>query len=466
MTRAIWYVLKVAILIGIVIWLAERPGTVSINWLGYVVETSFGIALLAGIAVLILAVMLYRLVRSLIGLPTGLSSRSRARRRERGYEALTQGMVAVAAGDAETARKMARKADGLLNEPPLTMLLSAQAAQLQGDEAAARQYFTQMLERPETAFLGLRGLLTQALKSGDRVEALQLARRAHDLQPNTPWLLNTLYDLDARAGNWSAADASLTRAVQIGAVPKGEGQRHRATLLLERSFEAERQGRSDTALEHARTAHDLMPNFVPATVRVARLLSLNNQPKKAAKAVERNWLMSPHPELAEIYRLVLSSYEPMARLKLFEKLARQTPDSIEADLAMANAALEARLWGEARSHLNHALARHPTQRVYHLLAKLERDEHGDEAAAQSWLIKAVTAAPDAAWTCQACGTINSGWGGLCGHCGAFDSLEWKAPVTMVAVAANGGPTSLPALVEGLNADGVDGTVPKIAKSTS
>ena len=64
------------------------------------------------------------------------------------------------------------KADGLLNEPPLTMLLSAQAAQLNGDDGAATGYFEAMLERKETEFLGLRGLLNHALKRDDRVKAL------------------------------------------------------------------------------------------------------------------------------------------------------------------------------------------------------------------------------------------------------------------------------------------------------
>jgi hypothetical protein len=43
-------------------------------------------------------------------------------------------MVAVAAGDAAEAGRQAKRADALLGDPPLTMLLSAQAAQLNGDD--------------------------------------------------------------------------------------------------------------------------------------------------------------------------------------------------------------------------------------------------------------------------------------------------------------------------------------------
>ncbi|SMH57234.1 heme biosynthesis protein HemY [Azospirillum agricola] len=439
MIRALWFILKLAVVIAIAIWLIERPGTVSVNWLGYAIETSFTVALLIGLVALGIAALGYRLVRAILRTPTRVRRHSRARKRERGYRALTQGMVAVAAGDAPTARKMARKADGLLNEPPLTMLLSAQAAQLQGDERAAKEYFTAMLERPETAFLGLRGLLTQAIKAGDRVEALQLARKARALQPNTPWLLGTLYDLEARSGDWAAAEGTLQQAIQAGAIPTEDGRRHRAVLLLERSFESERRGRSDSALSHAQSAHDLMPGFVPAAARLARLQVAAGKPKAAAKVVERTWRLSPHPDLADAYREVLNGYDPLTRVKLFEKLLNQAPKHVESHIALARIALEAQLWGEARDHLNRALAIEPSRRLYRLFAELERSERQDESAARDWMAKAAAAPADPAWTCDPCNAVSHAWGGLCGHCGAFDSLDWKAPTLATSLMEPGGP---------------------------
>ena len=74
--------------------------------------------------------------------------RRRERRRRAGYRALTQGMVAVAAGDPQEARRFARSADALLADPPLTLLLSAQAAQLDGDETAAKNSSPQCSTAP------------------------------------------------------------------------------------------------------------------------------------------------------------------------------------------------------------------------------------------------------------------------------------------------------------------------------
>lgn len=427
MIRALWFLIKVAILVAVAIWLSQNPGSISVEWQGYVVETSFAMMVLIVAGALGAAALLYRFWRAIIGAPGRLRRASRARRREKGYRALTQGMVAVAAGDAATARKMARRADDLLNEPPLTMLLSAQAAQLQGDDRAANQYFHAMLERPETAFLGLRGLLTQSLKSGDRVEALNLARRAHKLQPNTPWVLATLYDLEARSGDWAAAEGTLQAAVQAGAVPAEEGRHRRAALLLERSFEAERRGRTDTALYHAQAAHDLLPGFVPAAARLGRLQMANGSHKRASKTIQRAWRQNPAQELADVYRQIIDGYDPLTRLKMFEKLAALAPGNVEGHLAIARAALEAELWGEARTHLMKALDIQPSQRVYRLLANLERAEHGNEEAARSWLLQAASASPDPAWTCRSCGAVSHDWAGLCGNCSAFDTMEWKTP---------------------------------------
>src|SRR5690606_37411942 len=142
-------------------WLSRHPGTVAIEWQDYTIETSVGV-LLAALAILALVIAALVLVLPWArALPSWFGRGRRERRRRQGYLALARGLVAVAAGDAAEARRQARRADELLAEQPaLTKLLSAQAAQLDGDEGAARRYFAQMLKQRETEFLGVRGLLT------------------------------------------------------------------------------------------------------------------------------------------------------------------------------------------------------------------------------------------------------------------------------------------------------------------
>src|SRR5208282_5369545 len=192
---------------------ADHQGSVTLHWADIRIDTSVAVLAAAVAVIAAAAALFYQLWRWLWRAPRAFARSRREHRRLKGYHALTQGMVAVAAGDAAEARRQARRADVLLNEPPLTMLLSAQAAQLNGDEAAAERYFRAMLERRETEFLGLRGLIMQATKKGDTARALGLARRAKLLRPKTEWVLATLHELEARAGDWRSAGETARLAV-------------------------------------------------------------------------------------------------------------------------------------------------------------------------------------------------------------------------------------------------------------
>jgi HemY protein len=186
MLRALYTFLIIAVLSAIAIWLADNPGELVMHWRGYEIRTSFVIGVAAMALAAFLALFFYRIVVSFIETPASVSAFLEKRRQQKGFLALSRGMVAVAAGDAGEAKRYAAQAHKLLDAPPLTLLLAAQAAQLEGNEAAATGYFEQMLAAPETEFLGLRGLFIQARRAGDRDKALAYARRAFELRPQTP----------------------------------------------------------------------------------------------------------------------------------------------------------------------------------------------------------------------------------------------------------------------------------------
>ena len=265
MLRALWFIFLLALLAAATMWLADNPGEVSINWQGYVVETSAAILLSAIAAIAVLMALLYRFWIFLRGVPAGVSRHRRESRRRRGYLALTCGMVAVAAGDTGEAKRQARRDDGLLDAPSLTRLLSAQSAQLNGDEKAAEKFFTDMLDNPDTEFLGLRGLLNQSIKLENRSNALKWVRRAYRLKPESEWVARTLFDLTSRDGLWVEADDALAGAVhkkQISAAAR----RPRAVLSHQLSLKAEADGDKAGALKLSKKACDGAPGFVPALV--------------------------------------------------------------------------------------------------------------------------------------------------------------------------------------------------------
>ncbi|MBF0393403.1 MAG: heme biosynthesis protein HemY, partial [Alphaproteobacteria bacterium] len=291
--------------------------------------------------------------------------------------------------------------------------------------SSAKRHFTQMLDRKETAFLGLRGLLTQALKEGDRAAALDYARRAHAINPQADWLTATLFDLEAREGQWSAAEATLAAGQKAGAFSGGEARRKKAVLLLERARAA---GESSDGLKLAYQAFQADPGFPAAAAHYARALMARGKAKKATAALIDCWRVETHPDLAQAWmELLPDAGDPLARVRHAEKLLACRPDAAAGHLLLGEVALDASLWGQARTHLTAAAETKPSARAYRLLARLEEAEGTDPLAIRDWLAKAAEAPGEPVWSCRQCGTAAPFWSALCPACGGFDSLAWVDP---------------------------------------
>jgi HemY protein len=444
--RFLTALVAIAAIVSVAVYFADRPGAVTIVWQGWRIDTSVAALAFAGAVVVFVLGWSIAILRQLIGAPRHLMRTRRERRRRDGYRALTYGMAAVAAGDPDEAERHARRANALLNEPPLTRLLAAQAAQLKGDAAAARDYFTAMLAESETEFLGLRGLIVQALARGEDGVALKLTERARELRPRAAWVQRTLFELAARHARWETAEARLTEATRRAAITPEESRHHRAAILYERGRVAQAAGRSGEARKLVGLAHQADPGFAPATAWYAQLLAADGSARRARKAIETGWRAAPHPTLAAAYDALHADEPPLTRIKRIERLHGLKPDHVESRVALAEAALKARLWGEARRHLTEAGVDRgdAAPRLYRLMAALEDAEHGNSSGARHWLERAAHAqAPDPAYACNICGFETAIWTPICPRCRSFDQLVWRLwPGT------GGATTTLPSAMAG------------------
>ena len=139
----------------------------------------------------------------------------------------------------------------------------------------------------------------------------------------------------------------------------------------------------------------------------------------------------PHPDLARVYLDAHRAEQPLAQAAALQRLAAQNPDAAESHLAIAEAALNARLWGEARRHLGMAAAAAPTpgptRRLCLMMARLEDSEPGDPQAARNWLERVAGTPPDPCYVCERCRALSPEWQPVCSHCGGFDTLAWRVP---------------------------------------
>ena len=145
-------------------WLADRPGDLIIAWQGQQIEMSLMVAVAAIVSIVAAVMILWWIVKVIWTSPHMIRRYFRASRRDRGYQALSTGLIAAGAGDAPTAHKMTKRTKGFLNadQEPLIHLLEVQTALIEGRNDEARKMFEELSEDPETRLLGLRGLYLEA----------------------------------------------------------------------------------------------------------------------------------------------------------------------------------------------------------------------------------------------------------------------------------------------------------------
>ncbi len=446
MIRGFFFFFFLALLTYLSVTLADAPGQVVINWYGYQIETTAIFLATAVAAVTIVAAIAYRYWVKFCELPGRLRRSRQDARYKKGYVALTRGFASLAAGDAKEARSQAAQAARGLAEPPLALLLSAQAARLAGDKAEAAHFFLQMQEHPETEFIGVRGLLTQATEQHDWKQARLLAERAFRLNPRSAWVAEILMDLQSRQGHWLESREILAQSRKKGAILPAAANRREAIVEYQMGLQANEAGDPYAATKHFNSCLKKAPGFVPGAVHLARLLVEAGKARKARAEVETAWKIQPHPDLFEAFFLARRTKKSsIERARAAQRLAGINPDNAQSHAIAARATLDARLWGETRKHLNKAIELGPTAQVYQLYAQVENAELKDELKARHWLGEASKAQPDPAWVCGACGDAGASWEAFCPRCGAFDSFAWTGPAFVPAQVAAKSVPALPSL---------------------
>jgi HemY protein len=422
MIRVVVFLITVGVLALGAAWLADRPGDVVLTWQGFRAETSLMVmaaALLVAVAVLM---TVWSIVRAIVRSPAVLARRRRERRGARAYAAISDGLIAVGSGDIDAARKLSADAVRLAPGEPLTLLLSAQAAQLSGDRDGAERAFRAMAGRADTKALGLHGLFIEAHRRDDHESARAHAEEAAATAPTLGWAGRAVLEARCKEGDWSSALALLER--HRGALDKAGYRRQRAVLLTARALATEESDR-EAAKNDALEAVKLAPALVPTVALAARLLAQGGYLRKANRIIDTAWRANPHPELAQSYAELRSSESARDRLKRIDALAKRAPGNVEGALAVGRAAIDAREFARARSALAPYLDA-PTKRVALLMAALERAE-GDEGRAREWLARALHAAPDPAWTAD--GYVSDRWLPLSPVTGRLDAFEWRVPLS-------------------------------------
>jgi HemY protein len=391
--------LIVAVAAALASWqvISTDQGTVQINWFGTEITTSALFALLVLVFILAVALPILRLVMFLMDAPGRLGKVSQRARVRRGQEALALGLIAAEAGEFEEARRHADKAEDLIDEPRLALLLQARAAEVSGDTAAAERAYSGMLQNEDTEVLGRKGLMAAALKRGDRTAARAHAEAALKASKTATWPFQYAFDLAVQAADWENAIEALDIGDKRKQIEDKIAKRRRAVLMTAQAAKLERERRADKAAEMAQKAFRMAPAFAPAGAMSARLLVGEGKGERAAAIIEEAWENGPHPALAHAYRDLMPGETREQRADRMRLLAEKRRDHRESKIIQAELAMERGDWGAAQSHLEDAFRENPSSRICILFAQVARGR-GDENAARTWLAQAAGAPREADWS--------------------------------------------------------------------
>ncbi len=374
-----------------------------------------------------LLAFLWAALRFLNGDETAISRYFDRNREKKGFEALSEGMVALAAGEGHLAMAKARRADKYLRKPELTTLLTAQAAEMSGDRRTAEDSYKKLLTREQTRFVGVRGLMKQRLAEGDTDKALALAEKAFALKPKHEETQDVLLRLQAEKEDWAGARRTLGAKLKSGNMPRDVHKRRDAVLALSEAKDVMASGKTIEAREAAIEANRLSPDLIPAAVMAADAHIEEGKPKYAARVLTKAWNVHPHPDLAAAFARIEPEENPEARLKRFKTLTKQNPDHPETQMLLCELNIAAEDFPAARKALGHLVVDDPTARSLTLMAAIERGEGADDAVVRGWLTKALGAPRGPQWVCENCNHVHGQWTPVCTNCASVDTLAWKRP---------------------------------------
>ncbi|MDP1730378.1 MAG: heme biosynthesis HemY N-terminal domain-containing protein [Devosia sp.] len=425
---AYWIVISLLVTAGIA-WFISLPGTLTLEFMGFRMQPRLGIAAALLIATIIVIILAWGILKRVIATPYYLARLARERRKDQGFVALSDGFIALQAGDAARARLLAREARANLPANAAAQLLEARADLAMGDMHSAREHYRALISNRKTALAALSGLYDQARAQGRTEAALTFAQKAVEIAPHTSWASEAVFDDLTRKGRWDEALAMVAAEPAVSREEKMRKRRRQAVVEAARAKFAE-PTEPLAALDHALAALKLQSDFVPAALTAARIYINRGDSRKAMSLLRRVWRATSHPDIATLFANAVPGASAVDRLKRIRELVDTPPANKSGAMVLARACIDAYDWNAAREALANYADANPSQAVCMMLAEVEEGENGDQGKARAWVNRAVRAPRDPVWTAD--GITADEWEPTSPVTGRLDAFEWRVPVSAVA----------------------------------
>ena len=378
-------------------WLAQNNGSVQITWLGYVVETSVSFCVL----ILLVAILIVYLILFPFRWLDRVRSFFHKREEEKAQLLMGQILTNIFCQEPQKNTKLfkALEKTGKVSKGVL-LILKAQSIQ-------NKEIFTDLTHNSVTEQIGWRGLISYYISRGETVKACEETEELLKKDAKQPWLLKQAIDLFVLTGQWQHAYDCLEKLSKSNQITKKEYLYKKANLLVK--------------LGKGKEAFDTCPELPQAA-----LLAATQNPKKAESIFIKAWEACPSWAVYRAYMNLFVKENTLAQFKRMDKLCMANKNAKLNDLVRADAAINAKLWSEAKRLVNGYMATNPlTMGVAMQVAIIESEANHDMKEAQRWIEKAATALPDTEYVCTKCGHTTNVWAETCPACKEFAGLKVK-----------------------------------------
>ena len=374
---------------------ASESGFMTLYLQGYAFTMSSTAFVWAAAALLILAFIGGRIWEFLKEVPFALERKRKQKKVYQGMDTVLKGLEAVEAGEFSQAAKLAKKAQKLLPAHGLTTVLQAEAAALTGKESEAQQQYLLLSNQKSGNFIGLKGLLDQALSEKDWAKVYALTTQAYKQKPKNAWLMEILFEAQMRSGHFDEALKFLPVIRRKGDHVLEKLDFYEASMNLQKAEAVEAES-SKKALKYVEAGLKVCPQHFPLFQKKLTFLKNSKTKDATEKALFDFWRATYSIKIVDMWYDTVKDQPAKKILKKAERFAQETQDRPEGLYAQAKVFLAQEMWKEAREVLTKAISRESTKEVFLLMGELDDTVAPKTKADYEWLQKALNANP-AAW---------------------------------------------------------------------
>jgi len=351
------------------IWLQRDPGYVLIMFQHWTIESSFWVAILAIIILLIVLQLGFSIIKSISSMPQYWLQWRATHRLSRAQAKTKRGLIEFGEGQWQTAKKHLIAGAANTDQPLVNYLTAAKAAEKLGDHHLRDHYLHLAQTAAPDATIAIE--LTQAQLQIDNQEWQGANATLDALQiiaPDHPYVLQLCLELYQATHNWTNLIAILPKLKPNKTLSSEDIHAIKKKAYLALLHEGLTQPNPGFDIHQTiQTLPKDLKHDPDIIVCYAHYLLNNHQDLQAEKYIRDGLKHAINVELLALYSEINHEY---TNISFIESLVKEDAHSAALHLCLGKLFFAKQVWGSAKTHLEKSIQIQPSMRAYYALGTL------------------------------------------------------------------------------------------------